>query len=73
VKYARKEITDIAVNEMLHMTLGCNILNAIGGHPVLADANFVPTYPGELPMGIAGDLVVHLQREAPSPHRGHPS
>lgn len=66
VKYARKEITDIAVNEMLHMTLGCNILNAIGGHPVLADANFVPTYPGELPMGIAGDLVVHLQRYSKS-------
>ena len=29
------------------MTLVCNILNAIGGHPVIADENFVPTYPGD--------------------------
>jgi hypothetical protein len=62
VKYARKVIREIVVNEMLHMTLACNILNAIGGHPVIADANFVPKYPHELPMGIAGDLVVHLRR-----------
>ena len=62
VKYARQVITDIVVEEMLHMTLACNILNAIGGHPVLADAAFVPTYPGDLPMGIAGGLTVHLKR-----------
>src|SRR6476659_4084113 len=62
VKYARQVITDIVVEEMLHMTLACNILNAIGGHPVLADAAFVPTYPGDLPMGVAGGLTVHLKR-----------
>jgi hypothetical protein len=62
VKYARAVILDVVVEEMLHMTLACNTLNAIGGHPVIADANFVPTYPGELPMGVAGDLVVHLRR-----------
>jgi Ferritin-like len=44
------------------MTLACNILNAIGGHPVIADPAFVPTYPHELPMGVAGDLIVHLKR-----------
>jgi hypothetical protein len=62
VKYAREVILDVVVEEMLHMTLACNILNAIGGHPVIADADFVPTYPRELPMGVAGDLVVHLRR-----------
>jgi hypothetical protein len=62
VKYARQAITDIVVEEMLHMTLACNILNAIGGHPVIADPDFVPKYPCEPPMGIAGDLVVHLRR-----------
>jgi Ferritin-like len=62
VKYAREVIRDVVVEEMLHMTLACNILNAIGGHPVIVDANFVPTYPHELPMGVAGDLVVHLKR-----------
>ena len=62
VKYARQTIRDVVVEEMLHMTLACNVLNAIGGHPVIADSNFVPYYPHELPMGIAGDLVVHLKR-----------
>jgi hypothetical protein len=62
VNFAKRVIKDIVVEEMLHMTLACNILNAIGGHPVIADENFVPRYPHELPMGIAGDLVVHLRR-----------
>jgi hypothetical protein len=62
VKYARQVIRDVVVEEMLHMTLACNVLNAIGGHPVIADPAFVPSYPHELPMGIAGDLVVHLKR-----------
>ena len=66
VKYAREVIRDVVVEEMLHMTLACNILNAIGGHPVIADAYFVPTYPHELPMGVAGDLVVHLKRYSKS-------
>jgi hypothetical protein len=52
--------------EMLHMTLGCNILNAIGGHPKIADASFLPTYPGPLPMGVAGDLTVGLRRYSKS-------
>src|ERR1700709_1315520 len=58
VQYARKVIRDVVVEEMLHMTLACNVLNAIGGHPVIADSRFVPYYPHELPMGVAGDLVV---------------
>jgi hypothetical protein len=62
VKYARQVLRDVVVEEMLHMTLACNVLNAIGGHPVIADSNFVPCYPHELPMGVAGDLVVHLKR-----------
>jgi hypothetical protein len=66
VTYAQEVIRDVVVAEMLHMTLACNILNAIGGHPVIADAHFVPTYPHELPMGVAGDLVVHLKRYSKS-------
>jgi hypothetical protein len=62
VEFARKEIKDVLKEEMMHMGLACNILNAIGGHPVIADANFIPKYPGALPMGVAGDLVVHLRR-----------
>ncbi|WP_194825045.1 ferritin-like protein [Nocardia sp. XZ_19_231] len=62
VKYARQVITDIVVEEMLHMTLACNIINAIGGHPVIADEEFVLKYPDALPMCVAGDLAVHLKR-----------
>jgi hypothetical protein len=62
VAYARQVIRDVVVEEMLHMTLACNLLNAIGGHPVIAAPGFVPSYPHELPMGVAGDLVVHLKR-----------
>jgi hypothetical protein len=62
MEYAREEISKVMIEEMLHMTLACNILNAIGGHPKIADANFIPTYPGTLPMGVAGDLKVGLRR-----------
>lgn len=54
-------IHEVVVDEMLHMTIACNILNAVGGRPPLADPSFLPTYPGSLPMGIGDDLVVGLE------------
>ncbi len=57
-------IHEVVVEEMLHMTIGCNILNAIGGTPSLADPGFLPRYPGPLPMGI-GDLTVPLEKFSP--------
>lgn len=62
IEYARECIKGIVVEEMLHMTLACNILNAIGGHPIIADQHEVPKYPGQLPMGVVGGLEVHLRR-----------
>jgi hypothetical protein len=53
-------IGPIVIQEMGHMALACNILNAIGGSPVIDDPKFVPTYPGPLPGGVEGDLVVPL-------------
>ena len=41
--------------EMTHMSLACNILNAIGGSPVIAQEAVVPTYPGPLPFDIGAD------------------
>jgi hypothetical protein len=41
----------IAVEEMLHMTLAANILNAVGGTPDLNRPKFVPLYPSPLPDG----------------------
>ena len=46
-------IHDVVVDEMLHLLIGCNLLNALGGRPVLDDRKFVPKYPGTLPLGIA--------------------
>src|SRR5262249_44844149 len=42
-------IRSIVVEEMLHMTIAANVMNAIGGEPVINKPNFVPIYPGPLP------------------------
>lgn len=57
---AAARIKSVVLQEMIHMCLDCNILNALGGTPTLAP----PSYPGPLP-GDIGDpgkppLVVHL-------------
>ena len=41
----------VAVEEMLHLTLAANVLNAVGGTPDLTAPDFVPTYPAHLPDG----------------------
>ncbi|HEX8159185.1 MAG TPA: ferritin-like protein [Solirubrobacteraceae bacterium] len=41
----------VAVEEMLHLTLAANLLNAVGGTPDLTAPEFVPTYPTKLPDG----------------------
>jgi len=42
----------IVFQEMQHMTLAANMLNAIEGQPSLDDAKFIPRYPGGLPFHI---------------------
>lgn len=54
-------IHEVVIEEMLHMTIASNIMNAIGGRPTLAAPDFLPKYPGPLPMGI-GDLTVPLEK-----------
>lgn len=61
----RSIIHSIVIEEMLHMTISSNILNAIGGHPKINYNKFVPEYPGNLPMGIASGLVVGLEPYSP--------
>jgi len=46
---AVETIRSVVVEEMLHMILACNVLNAIGGEPVINVKKFVPDYPGPLP------------------------
>ena len=48
---ATQVIRAVLVEEMLHMTLSANLLNAIGGHPNLLDDQFMPNYPALLPDG----------------------
>ena len=42
-------ITSVFIEEMLHMTLAANLLNAVGGAPALDKADFIPRYPTYLP------------------------
>lgn len=53
-------IRSVVIEEMLHLTIASNLLNALGGTPVIDAPGFVPTYPGPLPMGIVEGLVVNL-------------
>src|SRR5262245_61460413 len=57
---ASDRIKAIAMEEMVHMCLACNILNALGTNPILT----APTYPGPLPGGISGGgkeaLIIHM-------------
>jgi CDGSH-type Zn-finger protein len=46
---ARHILTSVVIEEMLHMTLAANVLNAIGGAPKLDRPDFIPRYPTFLP------------------------
>ena len=54
----------IAVEEMLHMTLSANMLNAVGGKVDLTQPGFVPNFPTYLPNGET-DFEVSLQKFSP--------
>lgn len=46
---AAEILNSIFMEEMLHMTLAANILNAIGGNPQIDKPDFIATYPSYLP------------------------
>jgi len=48
---ASEVVVTVLVEEMLHMTLAANLLNAIGGHPRLDSPQMLPGYPRCLPHG----------------------
>lgn len=51
----------VAVEEMLHLTLAANLMNAIGGRPDLTAQGFVPSFPTPLPDGET-DFTVSLMK-----------
>jgi hypothetical protein len=57
---AAQTLRAVVMEEMLHMVLVANVLNAIGGEPAVDHPKFVPEYPTTLPHS-DGKIVVHLQ------------
>ena len=55
-----KIIQSVVIEEMLHMTLVSNVMNALGGSPQIDGPGFIPLYPGPLPGGVESELIVHL-------------
>src|SRR5271157_2434991 len=53
-------IRTVAVEEMLHLSLVANVMNAVGGTPDLTQPDFVPPFPAYLPDGET-DFQVDLQ------------
>jgi hypothetical protein len=62
---ATQIIRVVVVEEMLHLTLAANILNAVGGQPDLTAPDFVPLYPAALPDG-EDDFEVSLRPFSPA-------
>lgn len=59
--YISNLIGSIVGEEMLHMSIACNLLNAINGNPAINKSDFVPKYPGNLPGTVEASLVVGLK------------
>lgn len=53
--------------EMLHMAMACNILNAIGGTPFINDPSILPSFPSALPghSKTNNAFIVHLDKCCP--------
>jgi hypothetical protein len=58
-------VRSVVVEEMLHMALVSNLMNAIGGRPSLAP-ELVPLYPGYIPHHAAGGPFIQLQPLSPA-------
>ncbi len=57
-------IESVVMEEMLHLVLAANVLNAIGGSPRINRRKFVPRYPATLPHS-DGRVVVDLRPLSP--------
>lgn len=53
---AKSRMQSVIMQEMIHMCLASNIMNAIGGTVMITP----PHYPGSLPHDVGGSLIVHL-------------
>jgi rubrerythrin len=80
---AREVLSSVMVEEMLHLTLAANLLNAVGGRPELDIPGMLPRYPHPLPHGDPAFQIslfrfgpkaieTFLKIEQPSPSGGPP-
>jgi hypothetical protein len=53
-------LRSVVHEEMLHMTIVCNVLNALGGYPAIDRADFIPHYPGTMPGTVADGTILRL-------------
>ena len=53
-------ISQIVRQEMLHMGIACNLLNAIGGLPNIISSHIISPYPKQLPGGVHPGLTLDL-------------
>ena len=51
MRKAIEVLSSVMVEEMLHLTLAANLLNAVGGRPRLDIPEMLPGYPHSLPHG----------------------
>lgn len=58
-------VRSVVLEEMGHMVRACNVLNAIGGAPVIDEPGFLPSYPGPLPGAVEEGLTVTLAPFSP--------
>lgn len=59
-------IKEIALEEMLHMGLACNMLVGLGESPDFLSPGCAPSYPGPLPGNVSPTLSISLRRLSPS-------
>jgi hypothetical protein len=57
---AAQSIRGIAIEEMLHLSLAGNILNAVNGQPDFNDPLFIPKYPSPMLDHADPPIVIHL-------------
>ncbi|MEP0265334.1 ferritin-like protein [Dokdonia sp.] len=60
---ATEIIKSVVIEEMLHMVMVANLINAIGGKPVVGEVKgepFIPSYPTPLPGNVDPSLIVNL-------------
>ncbi|MCZ0989384.1 ferritin-like domain-containing protein [Streptomyces diastatochromogenes] len=64
-RYAHDAIRSVVLEEMLHLTLAANLLNAVGGTPNVDNPRFVAGYPAQLPFSDPSLPKIPLQHFSP--------